>query len=550
MVPPSVQGRTSTCFACGARVVAPTQPGMSQADENAFKRGDRIADRYIIIEQIGRGGMGSVYSARDLLMDENVALKFMNPVLLRRPSAQRRFVQEAQIARRLRHENIVAVHDVTTTDSGLLYLSMEYLTGHPLRGFLRRQRLDRRYTDVRLAVEFISQILSALAYAHRAVIHRDLKPENVMVMPSERIKVLDFGLAIETDDQVERTPSSQGQKRHIAGTEAYAAPEQKRHETLDARADLYAVGLLFYELLTLRTPLDPPAAVTDLREDVSPALLTVLGRALKEEKEHRWPSASEFRQALLQAFHESYRAVSAPEAKSGGKAVSTQGMVYLEGGHFLMGCSEVREEAPETEHFVEPFYIDKYPVTVSQYALYLQATGASKPKFWQHPDYDGPDQPVVGVSWMEACAYAAWAGKQLPTEKQWEFAARGREGRRHPWGNLEPDTTRCNFRDYLGMPSIVTMHEDGRTPDNVCDLAGNVYEWTADPFVPYYRQGMPKASVPSTPRRAVRGGCFTSDAFELRCTFRKGLFPETQAPTLGFRCMVPANRTKTGNEKG
>jgi len=327
----------------------------------------------------------------------------------------------------------------------------------------------------------------------------------------------------------------------VIGTWAYASPEQKKRQHVDSRADLYAVGLIFHELLTLRTPTDQPTKVARVRNDVSPSLLTVHDRALAEEREDRWRNAGEFRQALLDAFEQSYRGVSAPAVKTDdGKSVSTEGMVYLEGGSFLMGCDEVVEEAPEFEAHVRAFYIDRYPVTVGQYGEFLEATGHAEPRFWEAKELSGDQQPVVGVSLEDARAYAAWCGKQLPTEAQWEFAARGRENRLHPWGKSEPDPNWCNFGDYLGMPSIVTMHQEGATPDGVCDLGGNVYEWTCDPFLPYAEKRGSDGEAKTAPRCAVRGGCWNSSADEIRCSHRQGLFPETKAPTVGFRCVLPA----------
>ena len=171
----------------------------------------------------------------------------------------------------------------------------------------------------------------------------------------------------------------------------------------------------------------------------------------------------------------------------------------------------------------------------------MKATGQPEPKFWRDPEFNGPRQPVSGVTLDDALAYAQWAGKTLPTEHQWEFVARGRENRSYPWGSLEPDTTLCNFGDYLGMPSIVTMHERGVTPEAVFDLAGNVFEWTLGYFVPYTSIIEGRQSVESEPRRVVRGGSWHSPPGELRNTFRKGLFRESQLATVGFRCALNAS---------
>ncbi|MBN1966291.1 MAG: protein kinase, partial [Anaerolineae bacterium] len=139
-----------------------------------FEAGETVAGRYRLERQLGRGGMAVVYHAQDLLVGEAVALKFMLPRLLRTQKGQRLFIHEAQVARRLRHENIVAVHDVGRTPEGVLYLSMEFLEGRSLRDFLRQRRLERRLLSVRYAVRILQQVLDALDYAHRMVVHRDI----------------------------------------------------------------------------------------------------------------------------------------------------------------------------------------------------------------------------------------------------------------------------------------------------------------------------------------------------------------------------------------
>ena len=537
LVPPTVQGKAGVCFGCGAALRVPDYSHVTRLRDLIFSAGERIANRYSIEERIGQGGMGVVYRAKDTLVDEEVALKFMKPQLLRTQQGLTTFVQEAQIARRLRHDNIVAVHDISWTSEGILFLSMEFLRGQGLRALVRRHRLERRLMDVRFAVHVVASILSALEHAHRTVVHRDLKPENIMILPGEHVKVLDFGLAMaieeESAEDARSTPSS--------GTFAYAAPEQKRHHAVDLRADLYAVGLVMYELLTLRTPIDQQVPIPNIRRDVAPSLIDVLNHAVAPQREERWPSAMAFREALLQAFDQSYRAAATTQSvhTSNGQA-STEGMVYLEGGSFLMGNDGITEEAPQFEAHVEPFYMDKYPVTMKQYKAFLDATGHEPPRFLDDPNLSGPNQPVVGVSWEEANAFAAWAGKRLPTEAQWEFAARGKDNRPYPWGHLEPDTNHCNYRDYLSMPSIVTMHAEGKTPEGVCDMAGNVYEWTLDPFVPYSTALQGRMDEAKTPLRTVRGGCWNSPAKDVRCSHRKGLFPESRLNTVGFRCVLPA----------
>ena len=549
LVPPEVQGRHGVCFNCTQPLQIPSAEGIKRHLDLAFEKGDLVADRYYIIERIGKGGMGVVYRAHDSLVDENVALKFMKPKLLRTESGKRLFIQEAQIARRLRHDNIAAVHDVNWTNEGILYLSMELCEGRSLREFLRDQRKKRLLIEVRLAVSFISQMLAALEIAHKLVVHRDIKPENVMLLPGERVKLLDFGLAKAVQEEMLEQPGERDKtkSKNIVGTLAYAAPEQIRKQSVDLRADLFAVGLVFYELLTLRTPLDEQVPLEKARSDLAPSVKVVLDKALERDKERRWQSAREFRKALDQAFRESYvdtkKQIHVSKKREN---VSTAGMVYLEGGRYLMGNNEIREEAPEEEVQLEPFWMDLHPVTMGQYGEYLEATGNPPPKFWRHPQYNGPEQPVIGVTWAEAKAYAEWAGKRLPTEAQWEFAARGKENRKYPWGNLDPDTTLANYGENLGMTSMVTMHDGGCTPEGIYDMAGNVFEWTLDPYEAYgIIRKYPKKAEQS-PRRSLRGGSWSAPGGELRSTARMGLFPESSLPTVGMRCIIPADEVSAG----
>ena len=528
-------------------IFVPLQEFSQQDLDITFKAGDRVSNRYVLHERIGKGGMGVVYKANDELVNEEVALKFMKPQILQSQKGVVSFIHEAQIARRLRHENIVAVHDISATENGILYLSMEFLRGHSLRALLRWHRQERRLIDIAFAVRILDALLSALDYAHRTVIHRDIKPENIMILPGEGVKVLDFGLAKAIDAAISSSDGGGAvSPKGIMGTLGYAAPEQVRHQPVDLRADVYAAGLVFYELLTLRTPLDPQVDIAQVRNDIAPSLFRLLEKARAADREDRWPSAGEFRKQLKQAFEQSYRTPSAiATVSSSGATVSTEDMVFLEGGRFMMGNNEVPDEAPEFEVQLDPYYIDKYPVRVRQYAEFLKATGHPEPRFWHDPRLNGPNQPVVGVSWEDARAYAAWANKQLPSEPQWEFAARGREDRPFPWGNLEPDSNLCNFADYLGMPSIVSMHQDGRTPDGIYDMGGNVYEWMSDPFVPYSMRLSGPVQAGQSPLRTVRGGCWKSPPGELRCSFRKGVFPESQLDSIGFRCVVLAQQVKS-----
>ena len=530
LVPPTVQGREGICFGCGRPLAIPRAPETASSTLQ-FEPGTLISERYRLGEPLGKGGMGVVYRAQDTLVDEPVALKFLNPAKLRNQRSMDLFIKEAQIARRLRHDNIVAVHDVSTTLEGVPFLTMELVSGPSLRGYLRRRRAQRTLLPVRIAVEIALQVLGALEYAHRMVIHRDLKPENILVLPGERVKVLDFGLALALGE--EAAPTAPGSGR-IVGTVAYASPEQRLHRELDHRSDLYSCGLILREMLTLRTPAEEPITVEQCRDDVPLEVRRVLQKALQGEPNDRWQTAAAFRHALQTAFDEAYHAGPTPaEPSAASTAPNLGGMILLKGGSIVLGNGAPTSDDPDQATFVEDFYIDPYPVTVAKYREFMAATGHPAPNRWGDPNYSGAEQPVTGVSWKDATAYATWAGKQLPTEAQWEYAARGKDARPYPWGHSEPDPTRANYGDNLAMPSIVTMHEDGATPEGIHELAGNVWEWTADPFEP---------GKSDSPRMAIRGGCCNSPPAELRATCRKGAFPHEAQPTIGFRCIAPARR--------
>jgi len=357
--------------------------------------------------------------------------------------------------------------------------------------------------------------------------------------------VLDFGLAKAVD--TEAAAAGDTQRKRVVGTAAYASPEQLNLRPVDSRADLYSTGLLFYELLTLRAPTEEQIAVTEARSDIAPSLVAILNKALQEDPANRWQTAGEFRAQLTEAYQASYRHAARTRIPTVDQTreVSTEGMVFLEGGSFLMGNDQIPEESPTFEAHVDPFYMDIHPVTNDQYREFLRATGHRKPEFWGDGTFGGGPQPVVGVSLEDALAYASWVGKQLPTETQWEFAARGKDNRKYPWGNREPDPMLCNYGDMLSMTAILGMHEDGRTPEGVHDLAGNVFEWTTGYYMPY-QPGATEPKTPTIPRYVVRGGGWNSPPDELRCTYRKGLFPEERLNTVGFRCVLPAVKNTAG----
>lgn len=197
-------------------------------------------------------------------------------------------------------------------------------------------------------------------------------------------------------------------------------------------------------------------------------------------------------------------------------------MLLVPAGEFLMGSNDGgSDEKPVHRVFLDAFYMDQYEVTTERYALFLQATGRKQPFRWDEVSLGSHgDRPVIGVDWHDADAYCRWAGKRLPTEAEWEKAARGTDGRKYPWGNEEPTSRHANFnrscgglfsscKPYSDVLVSVGSYEDGKSPYGIYDMAGNVWEWTADWYDSNYYQSSPSRN-PTGPSsgeyRVLRGG--------------------------------------------
>ena len=232
--------------------------------------GQVLSGRYRIGPRIARGGMASVYEALDIRLDRTCAVKVMHPGLGDDTAFADRFTREARAAARLSHPNVVSVFDQgedPDVDGGTLYLVMELVPGHTLRDVIR----DEAPMSPAKALAVIEPVVSALAAAHRSgLVHRDIKPENVLIAPDGRVKVADFGLAKAVSADTQHTATG----GVIIGTVSYLAPELVVDGTCDARADVYAAGVVLYELLTGDKPHDgeSPIAVAykHVHEDVPP----------------------------------------------------------------------------------------------------------------------------------------------------------------------------------------------------------------------------------------------------------------------------------------
>jgi iron(II)-dependent oxidoreductase len=207
-----------------------------------------------------------------------------------------------------------------------------------------------------------------------------------------------------------------------------------------------------------------------------------------------------------------------------------------------MGSSDRdMDERPRRGVFLDAFFIDRYEVTNRDYRKFVEATGRFTPDFIDDPDLGKPDRPVVGVGFSDAAAYAEWVGKRLPTEAEWEKAARGDDGRIYPWGNEFEGGKANNIGDGDGYSytAPVDGFQAGRSPYGAVNMSGNVWEWCADFYQDNYYAAAP-AKNPKGPQngvlRVIRGGSWDKDQKQLITTNRSAADPETRRYDLGFRC--------------
>jgi len=282
--------------------------------------GEALA-HYRIIAKIGEGGMGVVYKGLDMHLDRSVALKVLPPESVADAERRRRFTQEAKAASALNHPNIITVYDISSTD-GVDFIAMEYVEGHTLG-----QLIGNRRMPLKQVLSYATQIADGLGKAHAAgIIHRDLKPSNIMITSEDKVKILDFGLAklVATSGLGDGEPTASAvesltKEGRLLGTAAYMAPEQAEGKPVDARSDIFSLGLILYEMLTGRRPFrgdtklamitamlhDEPTPPSQIVPELPAEVERAVMRCLRKDPQRRWQSMLDLKLTLQELKEES-----------------------------------------------------------------------------------------------------------------------------------------------------------------------------------------------------------------------------------------------------
>jgi serine/threonine-protein kinase len=467
--------------------------------------------KYELQEFLG-GGMSHVYRAFDTVIGRTVAVKILIEPAAQDPEARDRFLAEARTAAKVTHENVISLYDFGVDDEKGLFMVMEFLQGEDLR-----QAIKNGHTgDLRSKLKIALQIARALDFTHQnKIIHRDIKPENVHINAAGVVKLMDFGIAKSED-------LSRTQPGYVLGTPYYMAPEQVRGEQLTGLVDVYAFGVLLYELLTgqkvfvadsvdrifysiLNVPMDVaplqqagvpqpviqlvsacnaklaadrPRGFAPIIADLEHMIAGLSGETQVTERNPDPPAPvpPRIRPAMLWAGlavvlalgiggYFALKPGAAPKAPELPKTISTTtgDMVLVPAGEFRFGENKQVTSLPA-------FYVDKTEVSNAAYAQFCQAANRPLP---EHFPGNQPNYPVVFVTMGDAREFAKWAGKRLPTDLEWEKAARGPDGRAFPWGN-EMEISRANTGTKGLQP--VDSFPSGASQYGALQMIGNAWE--------------------------------------------------------------------------
>jgi len=608
--------------------------------------GQTLAGRYRVEQFIDQGGMASVYRVLDLQNNTPLAVKMLKPDLAEDTVFLRRFGREALVLQRLEHPNIVHYYGLESLN-GHACLLLEYIDGITLR---------RRIFEVGGALpikeihSWLKPVCAALHYAHQlGIYHCDVKPANIMVTRQGRVVLSDFGIA--------RSAGGTLATMSMPGTPEFMAPEQWLGHNLDARTDLYALGVTLYSMMTggerpfcgespqsegdryARIQWEqlflPPPSPRLYNPAIGEGLASMVAKALAKNPVDRFQTAADFYRAFEEnrlasttetgspapvptkiaspSIRTKARGVAAPKlvrstrlkwgiftivagvilvvtlvltmaSGSGSTQVNLKDgmrMVYMPAGEFLMGITEsdgvkllseptpvgladyesrVRAMQPQHRVYLDAYWMYQTEVTNGMYVQCVAAGVCQPPiqngSYTRDSYYDNPtytNYPVIYVDWYQANTYCGWAGGHLPSEAEWEKAARGTDGRTYPWRDQPPAGDLLNFcdkncefsfkdsnvNDGYEDTAPVGSYPQGASEYGALDMAGNVWEWVADWYSETYYIGSPSEN-PQGPAsgeyRVLRGGSCYNESFYLRSSNRNRGNPDNRYSYNGFRC--------------
>jgi formylglycine-generating enzyme required for sulfatase activity len=539
--------------------------------------------KYELQEFLG-GGMSHVYRALDTVIGRTVAVKILTAAGCEDAEAKARFLAEARMAGNITHDNILSIFDFGEDDQHRPFMVMEFLRGEDLRHAIRNGNTGDLSNKLKIAL----QVARALEYVHtQRIIHRDIKPENIHINPGGVVKLMDFGIAKTEGLAMTRAG-------YVLGTPYYMAPEQVTGQNITEQVDVYAFGVLLFELLSGVKPisgdtverifysiLNEPLNIEPLHQGGFPqAVCDLVARCTVKNPTERpqgfGPVCAEL-QRILTELEAPTVAVEAPapprstrpawllpaallvvaglaaglylatrskpavvaEATKGSEfartiSMASGDMVLVPAGPFLTGDKK-RTAAP-----LPAFYIDKTEVSNQAYAAFCNATGHPLPEDFPA---DKPDYPVVNITILDAQAFAQRAGKRLPNAREWEKAARGTDGRLYPWGN-DVDPSRANVKTKQMHP--VTDFAGGASPFGALNMMGNVWELveqlsTPSPrLVAWFREALNPPPKADEPWYTIRGLSY-KEPWNEGALWDQGSIPSRfKAPDVGFRCAKDA----------
>jgi serine/threonine protein kinase len=533
---------------------------------------------YIISDMIGEGGLAKVYMAEHLKFRHKVAVKVLRKEFAANENVRKRFLAEARTLFRLSHTNLLKVTDLIEEDD-LVAFVMEYIEGLTLKQHIDNDGVP---SEDKLR-NLMFQLLDVLGFIHSSgLVHRDIKPSNIMIGRDLGVKLLDFGIAKSLDQ--ESSDYTQTHTNQLMGTPMYMSPEQiLETKSVTPASDIYSLGVVLWQTVTGRKPYDMKTLSDfQLKSKIVNETLPLTGtvwddmiqRATDKDVEKRFKDCREWRDQFMTG--ESIRKnttssiirddvtvfesghinshTASKEWKHAGDFYND--LVIVEGGTFKMGCSDIHgidcsdKEAPAHVVRLSTYMISSFPVTEKQWELVMG----------MNPSHvvGEEDCPVENVSWYDIHAFI-WklntltgGSFRLPTEAEWEYAARGglmSKGYAYSGSNDPNEVGWMDMNSGVAVTGLLggladrKKHPVGLKLPNelgLYDMSGNVWEWCKD----WYGEYMPHNQIdPQGPdfgeEKILRGGSWSRSPFNARVSCRVSVHPDSRSYTCGFRLAHP-----------